>query len=146
MIPLKSNIYNLYGPAECTIAALYHKVEAQPRVSSGITVDNCVPLGKTLLNRRAYVLDAYLQSTGINQVGELYLGGTGVFKGYLNRPDLTDAVLVQLPLYIAHDKRKYYKTGDLVKLNSEGKIIFVGRKDFQVKLRGQRIETGRKTL
>ncbi|CAF4205740.1 unnamed protein product [Rotaria sp. Silwood2] len=143
MIPLKSNTYNLYGPAECTIAALFYKVEIYPTLSLGLIVDSSVPLGKTLLNRRAYILDEYLQNTIINQIGELYIGGFGVFQGYLNRPDLTEKVLVELPSYITNDRRKYYKTGDLVKLNAEGKIVFVGRKDFQIKLRGQRIETGR---
>ncbi|CAF0999081.1 unnamed protein product [Didymodactylos carnosus] len=84
-------------------------------------------------------MDEYLQSVGLNQVGQLYIGGYGLFHRYLNRPDLTEKVLVQLS-HLTDDDAKYYKTGDLVKLNEKGEIIFVGRQDFQVKLRGQRIE------
>ncbi|CAF3542636.1 unnamed protein product [Rotaria socialis] len=142
MIPLTSSVYNFYAPAECTVAAIYHKAQLKSASPFRTSEDSNVPLGKTLLNRRAYILDEYLQSTAINQIGELYIGGLGIFQGYLNRPDLTDKVLVELPSYITSDRRKYYKTGDLVKLNAKGEIVFIGRKDFQIKLRGQRIETG----
>ena len=98
-----------------------------------------VPLGRPLPNYQCYILDDYLQPLPLNQIGELYIGGSGVFKEYLNRKDLTEEVLIELPMV---EGEKCYKTGDMVKVNDEGDIMFVGRTDFQVKLRGQRVETG----
>ncbi|UJR11638.1 hypothetical protein I4U23_015819 [Adineta vaga] len=77
----------------------------------------------------------------VGQVGELYIGSFGgMFQGYLNRPNLTEEVMKELPGIV--DEQKFYRSGDLVKINKWGTIEFVGRKDFQVKLSGQRIETG----
>ncbi|CAF4593115.1 unnamed protein product, partial [Didymodactylos carnosus] len=97
-----------------------------------------IPIGCPLPNYQCYVLDRYLQPVGIDQVGELYIGGVGVFVGYLHRDDLTRQVLIQIP----NVNEKCYKTGDLVKIDSNGELYFVGRVDFQIKLRGQRIEIG----
>ena len=72
--------------------------------------------------------------------GELYIGGSPVFVGYLNREDLTSLVLLDLPHIYSHGP--LYKTGDLVRYNDRMELVFVGRVDFQVKLRGQRLEVG----
>ncbi|CAF2949617.1 unnamed protein product [Rotaria sp. Silwood2] len=121
-------IYNLYGPAETTLVSTYHLVQLQ---------DLCeitIPIGRPLPNYQCLILDNYLQPA---LTGELYIGGIGVFHGYLGHPNLTQQALVNIS-----GEGKWYKTGDLVKLDSNGEIQFVGRLDFQIKLRGQRIETG----
>ncbi|CAF3897200.1 unnamed protein product [Rotaria sp. Silwood1] len=82
------------------------------------------------------VLDDYLQPIVVGDIGELHIAGKGVFAGYLNREDLTKKALIE------YKNNTYYKTGDLVKIDEHGLIHFIGRKDFQVKLRGQRIEIG----
>lgn len=82
------------------------------------------------------VLDQFLQPVVIDQEGELFIGGVGVFAGYLHRDDLTAKALVNI------DGHLFYRTGDLVRLDNNGCLYYVGRKDHQVKLRGQRIELG----
>ena len=78
----KCNVWNLYGPAETTIASTFHLVDA-------ITDTQSVPIGVPLHNYRCIVLDEFLQSVIVGQDGELYIGGVGVFSGYLGRDDLT---------------------------------------------------------
>lgn len=97
-----------------------------------------IPIGVPLPNYQCYVLDEHLQTVAVDQFGELYIGGVGVFLGYLDRDDLTKQVLVDIP----EIREKCYKTGDLARMDSIGNIHFIGRTDFQVKLRGQRIEIG----
>ena len=125
-------LVNWYGPAECTVDTLYHIVTEEDIKSKSI------PIGRPLPNYRCYILDEYLQTVPIGSIGELYIGGSSVFVGYLNRPDLTEKALIDLD----QGRGRCYKTGDLVKLNRDGEILFCGRCDFQVKLRGQRIELG----
>ena len=125
-------LVNWYGPAECTVDTLYHIVAEED------ITNKCIPIGRPLPNYQCYILDEYLQSVPIGCIGELYIGGSSVFVGYLNRPDLTERALID----IDKGRGKCYKTGDLVKLNRNGEILFCGRCDFQVKLRGQRIELG----
>ncbi|CAF1054427.1 unnamed protein product [Didymodactylos carnosus] len=103
-----------------------------------------IPIGRPLRNYKCCILDEYLQEVVLNQIGELYIGGCCVFSGYL-KPELTAEVLAELsphpPLESDNkSKRYYYKSGDLVKLNKDGDIVFIGGKDFQIKLRGQRID------
>ncbi|CAF4425170.1 unnamed protein product, partial [Didymodactylos carnosus] len=124
-------IYNLYGPAECTIASTYHMVNEKDLNASSI------PIGHPLPNYQCYILDQYLQPVKISEIGEIYIGGVGVFKGYLSN-ELTAQALVHLP----NIKVKCYKTGDLGKYDVNGEITYCGRIDFQVKLRGQRLELG----
>jgi tyrocidine synthetase-3 len=95
-----------------------------------------IPLGCPLPNYRCLILDEFLQSLVINQEGELFIGGVGVFAGYLGRDDLTAKVLIQI------DNEIFYRTGDLVRIDSDGLLHYIGRKDYQIKLHGQRIELG----
>ncbi|CAF4112777.1 unnamed protein product, partial [Rotaria magnacalcarata] len=125
----KCVIWNLYGPAEITIACTFHLVDV-------IMDQTSIPIGQPLPYYRCLVLDEFLQSTIVNQEGELLVGGVGVFAGYLGRHDLTNASLIDI------DGCTYYRTGDLVRMDVNGRLHYVGRKDHQIKLRGQRIELG----
>ncbi|CAF0940774.1 unnamed protein product [Adineta ricciae] len=122
-------IWNTYGPAECTIDCTGHVVNITPEIDG-------VSIGRPLPTYRAIVLDDMLQPVINGAEGELFIGGAGVFAGYLNRDDLTSSVLLSI------DNEAYYRTGDLVRIDSKGLLYYVGRKDFQVKLHGQRIELG----
>lgn len=128
-------IYNVYGPAECSMASTTHLVTKEDLMTTS------VPIGRPLPNYTCHILDEHLTLVPLNSVGELFIGGPGVFSGYLtNDPSLNSKALVSLP---NHDEaNKFYRTGDLCCLNADGEIVYVGRADFQVKLRGQRLELG----
>jgi hypothetical protein len=96
-----------------------------------------IPIGRPLPGYRCLVVDEFQQPVVIGQAGELIVGGVGVFTGYLGRDDLTSMVLLH-----HSDGYTYYRTGDLVRINPQSEFEYVGRKDFQIKLRGQRIELG----
>jgi hypothetical protein len=128
-------LINIYAPAECTISALVYKIQAADR-----NIPEIVPIGRCLPGRKVLVLDTYGQQVipdGRN-TGEIFLGGVGIFSGYLNDHEASERVLVRLP----NADGVFYRTGDLGRITSEGQLVFVGRIDFQVKLRGQRIELG----
>lgn len=127
----KARLLNAYGPTEATITAITYEVPPKYKPLCGI------PIGRPLLNRRAYILDSYQQPVPVGIPGELYLGGAGVAIGYLNRPELTAECFV--PNSFAEGER-LYKTGDLVRYLHNGTIEFLGRADRQVKIRGFRIE------
>jgi len=120
--------FNAYGPTETTICA---------------TVAQCIddtrkpPIGKPIANTTCFVLDKQMQLVPIGVAGELYIGGVGVARGYLNRLDLTTEKFIPNPFA---PETRLYKTGDLVRWRSDGNLEFLGRIDNQVKLRGFRIE------
>ncbi|MDP1574956.1 MAG: amino acid adenylation domain-containing protein [Coxiellaceae bacterium] len=120
-------LINAYGPTENTIGASLHQYEL---------TDSNKNIGKPLPNVKAYVLDQELMPVPIGIIGELYLGGVGVTRGYLNNPELTEARFIPNPF----SNGKLYKTGDLVRWLDEGNLEFIGRNDFQVKIRGYRVE------
>ena len=124
-----SCVWNLYGPAETTIDATYHLIDIHAELDS-------VPIGLPLPNYQCLIKDHFFQDVIINQEGELFVGGVGVFAGYLGRDDLTEKALVDI------DGEMFYRTGDLVRLDNKGLLHYIGRKDHQVKLQGQRIELG----
>lgn len=126
----KSMVYNTYGPSETTVCASYYKLEGK------INYIN-IPIGKPILNYKLYVLDKNNNMMPIHIAGELCIGGMGVGKGYLNNPDLTNMKFIENP-FIKGDT--IYKTGDLAKWLPDGNLMFLGRVDNQVKLRGYRIE------
>ncbi len=124
--------FNVYGPTECTVDATVCELgEAGERPT----------LGRTLLNVRAHVLDAFGIPTPIGLPGELHLGGTGVARGYLGRPGVTADRFIPDPF--AHEPgARLYRTGDRARWRPDGALEFLGRADHQVKVRGHRIELG----
>lgn len=130
-----SACWNVYGPTETTIWSSAHCINAPAHPSP------VVPIGRPIANTRIYVLDEHLAPLPIGVVGEIYIAGTGVARGYFNRPELTAERFVPEPFVTASGARMY-RTGDLGRLLPEGSIEYLGRNDFQVKLRGYRIELG----
>ncbi|HEY0733696.1 MAG TPA: amino acid adenylation domain-containing protein [Herpetosiphonaceae bacterium] len=129
-------LLNAYGPTECSDDVTHHLV------ASGAGPDEiAIPIGRPIANTRLYVLDARLQPVPIGVAGELYVGGVGVGRGYLNNPRRTADVFVPDPFSHVIGAR-LYRTGDLVRYGSDGSIIFLNRIDQQVKVRGFRIELG----
>ncbi|CAF4240352.1 unnamed protein product, partial [Adineta steineri] len=120
---------NLYGPAETTITSTFHLVDIRASTKY-------IPIGRPLSNYRCLILNAFLQNTSTHEVGELFVGGVGVFAGYHGRDDLTATALVEI------GGQLFYRTGDLVRLDNSGLLHYQGRKDHQIKLHGQRVELG----
>ncbi|HEY4593637.1 MAG TPA: amino acid adenylation domain-containing protein, partial [Thermoanaerobaculia bacterium] len=125
---------NLYGPTECAIDATSHP--CRPGMKEVVA-----PLGRPVDNLWVRILDRWGQPMASGQPGELCLGGAGLARGYLGRPDLTAERFVPDP-YAAEPGARLYRTGDLVRQWSDGTIHFLGRIDHQVKIRGIRIELG----
>lgn len=133
----RCEIYNHYGPTETTVGVLtYHVGPQLPRTQSGT-----LPLGRPLPNSRIYILDGGGQPVPIGEQGELWIGGGGVARGYLNRADLTAERFVPDP-FIPDPGGRLYRTGDLARRLPDGNIEFCGRIDHQVKLHGYRVELG----
>jgi amino acid adenylation domain-containing protein len=126
------SVVNGYGPTEMTVFALSHDVTEPPA--------NTVPIGRPLDNTQAYVLDAALRPVSADEIGELYLAGVGMARGYLARPGFTAARFVANPFGPAGSRM--YRTGDRSKWRPDGALDFAGRADDQVKIRGFRIEPG----
>jgi amino acid adenylation domain-containing protein len=122
---------NAYGPTETAVIATYGEVDASTRLPP--------PIGLPAANYQAYVLDAGLRPVPAGVIGELHLGGIGVARGYLNRPELTTERFIPDPF---RPGGRLYKTGDLCRRRADGSIVYVGRTDHQVKIRGLRIELG----
>ncbi|WP_328745020.1 amino acid adenylation domain-containing protein [Streptomyces sp. NBC_00285] len=127
-------VVNGYGPTETTTFAATHHIR-RPYDYSGT-----IPIGEALDNHRLYVLDPALRLAPPGTPGELYIAGTGLAQGYLDRPSLTADRFIANPHGPAGDRM--YRTGDLVRWNKEGSLEYLGRADEQVKLRGFRIELG----
>ncbi|MDF5730033.1 MAG: amino acid adenylation domain-containing protein, partial [Rhizonema sp. PD38] len=128
-------LLHVYGPTENTTFTCWYLVENVPEDATTI------PIGQPIANTQIYVLDSQLQPVGIGVPGELYIGGDGLARGYLNRKDLTQQKFVPNP-FISQQGDCLYKTGDKVRYLSDGNITFLGRIDNQVKIRGFRIELG----
>ncbi len=123
-------IHNMYGPTETTIWSTTYRVE-EP--------GNTVPIGRPIANTQIYMLDAEFKPVPAGEIGELFIGGDGVARGYWNRPDVTAERFLAIP---ALSPGCIYRTGDLARFLPDGNIEFLGRADYQVKLRGHRVEPG----
>jgi len=124
-------LINGYGPTENTTFSLSFRI-------AGTGIGNSIPIGRPLNNRSAYILTASGQPGPIGACGEIFLGGAGLARGYLKRPDLTAEKFIDNPF----GEGRLYRTGDLGRWRRDGNIEFLGRIDGQVKIRGYRIEPG----
>ncbi|WP_206511640.1 non-ribosomal peptide synthetase, partial [Rhodococcus sp. KRD197] len=123
-------LHNLYGPTEAAVDVTYFHCD-EPNLTA-------IPIGAPVWNTRVFVLDASLKPAPIGAPGELYLAGTQLARGYVGRGDLTSDRFVADPYGEPGDRM--YRTGDLVRWRADGNLEYIGRTDFQVKLRGLRIE------
>jgi amino acid adenylation domain-containing protein len=130
------HLIHVYGPTENTTFSSYYLVQDLPE--SAISI----PIGRPITNTQIYLLDANLEPAPIGVVGELYIGGDGLAREYLNRPKLTAECFITIPETGFIPKVRLYKTGDLARYLPDGNIEFLGRIDQQVKIRGFRIELG----
>jgi amino acid adenylation domain-containing protein len=138
-------IYNEYGPTEATVGCMIHRYDAEK--DHGVSV----PIGIPAANFGIYILDESLAPVPTGVIGEMYLAGDGLARGYLNKPELTAQKFMMVK-----DPRQYastpgstnlpllrmYKTGDLARWSPDGRMEFLGRADYQVKIGGMRIELG----
>jgi amino acid adenylation domain-containing protein len=122
--------YNHYGPTECTIGCICHKLDI-----NNINI-NGKEIGRPISNTRSYILGSNHKLLPKGACGELYIAGEGVGIGYLNNPELTSSVFIDS----SFEDRKMYCTGDYARFTNEGKVEFLGRVDQQVKIRGYRVE------
>ncbi|WP_268800675.1 non-ribosomal peptide synthetase [Pseudomonas huanghezhanensis] len=127
-------LVNAYGPAECADDVALHTLTGAPATKASL------PIGRPTDNNRLYVLDSSLALAAHGVVGELYIGGVGVGRGYAGRAGLTAERF--LPDPFGDVGARLYRSGDLARWNADGELEYVGRADFQVKIRGQRIELG----
>ncbi|RUO41304.1 hypothetical protein CWE22_03760 [Pseudidiomarina aestuarii] len=125
-----AQVVNVYGPTETVIWSTCHLYDKHQHLNNPLLIGNALP------NEHTYVLDPDLKFLPAGVVGELYIGGAGLARGYLNRPELTAERFIIHP----QTQERLYKTGDLVKQTLDGQLEYKGRTDFQVKIRGHRIE------
>jgi amino acid adenylation domain-containing protein/thioester reductase-like protein len=128
-------LINEYGPTETVVGCCIYQV---PRTHNYV---GSIPIGHPIANTQLYVLDQYLQPVPKGVIGELYIGGAGLARGYLNQPELTAKKFIPHP-FNPEPGARLYRTGDQVRLGVDGTLEFLGRLDDQVKLRGFRIELG----
>ncbi len=130
LLPRVGELWNLYGPTEATYATMQRIVRDYP-----------ITIGRAMPNVSTYILDAALQPAQSGAHGELYIGGAGVTRGYLNRPELNAERFLPDPFSEGAGARMY-RSGDVARFLPDGTIEYSGRADFQIKLRGYRIEPG----
>jgi natural product biosynthesis luciferase-like monooxygenase protein len=134
---VRGSVDNMYGPTETTIwSSAYHLNDGADLGQNG-----AVPIGKPIANTHLYVLDERLQPVPPGMIGELWIGGDGVTRGYLDRSELTEDRFRQDP-FVETPGARIYRTGDLARYRADGVLDFLGRTDDQIKLRGYRVELG----
>jgi natural product biosynthesis luciferase-like monooxygenase protein len=127
----RGTIHNMYGPTETTVWSTTSAIEGTPKQ---------VTIGRPIANTRVYIVDRHMRQVPIGVPGELVIGGDGVVRGYLARPELTAERFVKDPF--GGGGARLYRTGDLARWLPDGQLEFLGRNDHQVKIRGYRIELG----
>lgn len=125
-------LINMYGPTETTIWSATYSVKGD---------ESPIPIGRPIGNTQIYILDEDLNPMPVGAWGEIFIGGQGVARGYLNRPELTAERFIKNPFDHGGSAR-LYRTGDLGRFREDGEIEFLGRADFQIKIRGHRVELG----
>src|SRR5208337_1768532 len=132
---IQSNIrlINEYGPTETVVGCIVYDVPRQ------FDPSQLIPIGRPISNTRIYLLDRHGEPVPTGVAGEIYIGGAGVARGYLNQAKLTAERFIASP-FVEGDR--LYRTGDLGRYLADGNIEFLGRNDFQVKVRGFRVELG----
>lgn len=126
-------LINNYGPTEATVVATFGRVLPEEHATTPPSI------GRPVANVQVYILDEHLRQVPIGVPGELYIGGAGLARGYLNRPELTAEKFIPNP-FSNEPGARIYKTGDLVCFLPDGQIQFMGRTDYQIKIRGYRVE------
>ena len=132
--PTNYKMYNVYGPTECIVFITKYWVK---------DYEQDIPIGKPLDNLKFYIVDKQFNRLSVGAMGELWVAGPQVSRGYLNRPEKTAEVFIDNPFQLSTINSQFariYRTGDIVRYLPDGNIQFVGRKDGQVKIRGFRIE------
>jgi amino acid adenylation domain-containing protein len=146
----ETKLINEYGPTETVVGCCVWEAPRDEHLSG------VIPIGRPIINTQLYILDRYQQPVPIGVTGELYIGGAGVCRGYLNRPELTAEKFIQWKsavgsrqsaegnseFRIPNSEFRLYRTGDLVRYLADGRIECLGRVDDQVKIRGYRVELG----
>jgi tyrocidine synthetase-3 len=127
---MNAPVHNLYGPTEASVDVTYYTTSIE---------DTSIPIGKPIWNTQMYVLNEAMQVLPIGVAGEIYIGGDGLARGYLNKKELTAEKFVINPF---KKEERIYKTGDVGRWLADGNMAYIGRKDDQVKIRGYRIELG----
>ena len=128
----KVSIYNEYGPTEATVGCVVHLYNAAED-----STETSVPIGRPISNSPVYILDELLNPVPAGVVGELFISGAGLAKGYWNQKELTNEKFIENPFEAG---RLMYRSGDLVRVHDAGFLEYLGRKDLQVKIRGRRVE------
>ncbi len=128
-----SSVWNMYGPTETTVWSTTSRIAAD---------DSPITIGRPIANTEVYVLDSHLEPVPVGVPGELYIGGAGVARGYLHRPELTTEKFIAHPFRDRESGARLYRTGDLARFRTSGELECLGRIDNQVKVRGFRIELG----
>lgn len=123
-------LFNLYGPTEATVISTFWRCRAGAKV---------IPIGRPIDNTEIYILDSDLRPQAPGMAGELYIGGVGVARGYLHQPDLTAERFLPNPF---RPGERIYRSGDVGSWLEDGTVLYVGRSDDQLKVRGNRVEPG----
>ncbi len=131
---IKGQLHNLYGPTEAAVDVSYWHVPEND-------ISDPVPIGRPVWNTQLYILDEFLRPVPPGVAGTLYIGGVQLAEGYLGRTDLTAQQFILSP-FSKDPASRLYNTGDLARWRNDGAVVYLGRADHQIKLRGQRIELG----
>ena len=132
LIPLCTELWNMYGPTETTVYSTIKKI---------LNTGEQISIGHPIANTRIFILDQHLKHVPAGMPGEIYIAGDGLAKGYYNLPELTAENFIDNP-FSEREGERIYRTGDLGKFVNDGEIIYLGRIDHQIKIRGYRVEPG----